>query len=175
MRSTSSCPRPGVTRGARTPRSACCLVDVDQLHAYNEAYGHLAGDDVLRRIAGAIGEVASRERASAFRYGGEEFALVFPSATLRRVRDAGEAVRAAVARLEIAHGAVASKRLTVSAGVACTAPRERGDEQQLIRRASDALYVAKTMGRNRVVTDEPPPAQASKTESANVSLMPYAP
>ena len=151
------------------------LVDVDQLHAFNDCYGHLAGDDLLRRIAEAIAPIAARERAFACRYGGEEFALLLARADATRVRDAGETVRAAVAALDIAHGGVPSKRLTVSAGAASLLPHERCEPSDLLRRASDALYVAKSMGRNRVVVDEPVTAYASKTESAKSSLTAYVP
>ena len=164
-------------RGARRTHDAVgmVLVDVDQLHAYNDAYGHLAGDDVLRRVGEAVAAIAERARTAAFRYGGEEFAVVCAHADTDAVRALAENVRAAVARMEIAHGAVASKRLSVSAGVACAAPDAHNGEHDLVRRVSDALYVAKSMGRNRVVVDEPAGAYASNAEPATASFTTPAP
>ena len=156
-------------RRARVPL-AVLLIDVDHLHAYNECYGHLAGDDVLRRIAAAVWDAARRERAFAARYGGEELAIVIEACDGERARVAGESLRAAIAALDIAHGGVPSRRLTVSIGVASMVPASRDGAHELLRRTADALYVAKAMGRNRVVGGETPEAYAPKTESATASF-----
>jgi diguanylate cyclase (GGDEF)-like protein len=161
-------------RRARVPLAAL-LLDVDHLQAYNACYGHLAGDDVLRRIASAASAAAVRERGFAARYGGEEFAIVLPACDAARAQAFADALRAAVVDLEIAHGGVPSRRLTVSIGVASAVPGSRDDARELVRRAADALYVAKTMGRNRVVAAEPPGTYAPKTESATASFTVYAP
>ncbi len=159
----------------RTPL-AVLLLDVDRLHAYNDCYGHLAGDDVLRRIASAAATAASRERGFAARYGGEELAVVLAACEGRRARDVAEALRADIVALDVAHGGVPSRRLTVSVGVASVGPDARDGAHDLMRRAADALYVAKTLGRNRVVGGEPPEERyAPKTESATASFTAYVP
>ena len=134
---------------------AVLMVDVDHFKAYNDTYGHLAGDRVLRHIARALEESAKRDNDLVARYGGEEFVVLLPGAD----RDGAQVIAArlldAIDRLQIEHGGVQSKRLTVSIGVASVVPIRPGDGSELVRRADTALYVAKSTGRNRVVVDEP--------------------
>jgi diguanylate cyclase (GGDEF)-like protein len=136
---------------------AAILVDLDRFHAYNEAYGHLAGDDVLRRIARVIAAAASRRDDVAARYAGDKFVLMLPDTDLPGARYVAEAILERVGFLAIAHPAQPTKRLGVSIGVTALTPRHGGTATaaDLVRRADAALYVAKTMGRNRVITDEP--------------------
>ena len=149
---------------ARSPLAAL-LVDADRFKAYNEAYGHLAGDDVLRRIARVIAAAASRRDDVAARYGNDKFVLLLPDTDLAGARYVGEAILERVAFLAIAHPAPPLKRLGVSIGVASLLPQHGGTATagDLVRRADAALYVAKTMGRNRVVSDEPSPAATAST------------
>jgi diguanylate cyclase (GGDEF)-like protein len=149
---------------ARSPLAAL-LVDVDRFKAYNEAYGHLAGDDVLRRIARVIAAAASRRDDAAARYADDKFVLLLPDTDLTGARYVAEAILERVAFLAIAHPAPPAKRLGVSIGVASLVPQHGGTAAaaDLVRRADAALYAAKTMGRNRVVTDEPFPAAAAST------------
>ncbi|HEY0613076.1 MAG TPA: GGDEF domain-containing protein [Candidatus Elarobacter sp.] len=139
---------------ARTPL-ATLLVDVDHLRKYNEIYGHLAGDDALRRIAGVLAGCASRRDDLAARYDGDTLLVVLCDTDLAGARSVAESILAAVARLEIAHGGAPSKRLSVTVGAAALVPDAGTETGELLRRAATALYIAKTMGRNRVVTDEP--------------------
>ena len=137
---------------------AALLVDVDHFRSFNELYGHHAGDDVLRRIAVALDASASRNAdALAGRYGGEEFLVVLPATNLAAAQKAADDVLEAIAALQIAHGGTPLKRLSVSIGIATIAAANQtaGGAEDLVRRASTALYVAKTMGRARAVTDEP--------------------
>ena len=148
---------------ARRARSslAVLLLDIDHFKQYNDVYGHHAGDDALRRIADALVQTVTRRREDvAARYGGEEFVVLLPDTELAGARRVAHAILLTVEALVIAHGGVPSKRLSVSIGVASLVPEHAGEGGELIRRASNALYVAKTMGRNRVVADEPaePPA-----------------
>ena len=153
---------------------AALLVDIDHFRSYNDTYGHPAGDDVLRRIAAALAPHAARGADLAGRYGGEEFLVLLPDTAMRGAQLIAARVRDAVAALEIAHGGVPSKRLSVSIGVASLVPAAPGDGGELTRRASSALYIAKSMGRNRVVADEPLLATVRQTlaniESASVSF-----
>jgi diguanylate cyclase (GGDEF)-like protein len=153
---------------------AAVLVDIDHFRSYNDTYGHPAGDDVLRRIAAALAPHAARGADLVGRYGGEEFLVLLPDTAMRGAQLIAARVRDAVAALEIAHGGVPSKRLSVSIGVASLVPAAPGDGGELTRRASSALYIAKSMGRNRVVADEPLLAAVRQTpaniESASVSF-----
>ena len=155
---------------ARSPLAAI-LVDIDHFRSYNETYGHHAGDDALRRIAASLGPHAARGADLAGRYGGEEFLVLLPDTDLAGAHLIAARMRGTVGALEIAHGGVASKRLSVSIGVASLVPEAHGNGAELMRRASSALYVAKAMGRNRVVADEPLGRQTpANTASATVSF-----
>ncbi len=143
---------------------AALLLDVDHFKKYNDEYGHLAGDDALRRIAAALAQTAARRHDDvAGRYGGEEFLVLLPETSLPDAVQIARGLQRSIEQLDIAHGAVPTRRLTVSTGVAAFVPQHDGDGGELIRRAADALYVAKTMGRNRVVADESPAPQAALT------------
>jgi diguanylate cyclase (GGDEF)-like protein len=130
---------------------AFALCDADCFKAYNDLFGHLAGDQALRMIAATIrGEL--REGDSAYRYGGEEMLLVLRGVSRRGALKVAERVRAAVERAGFPHPHAEAGVLTVSIGVATGA----GETGHLLARADAALYEAKRQGRNRVVaaTDE---------------------
>lgn len=153
----------GRARDTREPLAAI-LVDVDHFRKYNEAYGHLAGDDVLRRIAAALAAVTSRDDDVTGRYGGDTFLMLLGRSDLDGARHVADAARDAIAALDLAHGDVPARRVTASIGVAAVTAT-RTDASELVRRADTALYIAKSMGRNRVVVDEPaqPPAALQET------------
>ena len=141
--------------GTQTPL-AVLLHDVDHFRKYNEAYGHLAGDDVLRRIAATLTAVAARRHDVTGRYAGDKFLTVLPDTDLAGARHIADSARAAIIALDLAHGEAPSKRVTVSIGVASVIPPATdADPGDLLRRAATALHIAKAMGRNRVVADEP--------------------
>jgi diguanylate cyclase (GGDEF)-like protein len=122
------------------------LVDIDHFKAYNDGYGHLAGDDCLRRVASALGGV-DEEVA---RYGGEEFALLVLPADRAEVAATARRLHAAVAALGLEHRFAASGRVSVSVGAAMVASAAVGPAAALIARADAALYAAKAAGRDRV-------------------------
>jgi diguanylate cyclase (GGDEF)-like protein len=129
------------------------MVDIDHFKAYNDYYGHLAGDDCLQRVARTLETVVARPGDLAARYGGEEFALVLPD-TDNGARILGERCRAAVADLQIPHQASPLLPVvTASVGVATTIPRPGSTPEELIVRADQALYRAKLLGRNQVLTE----------------------
>jgi diguanylate cyclase (GGDEF)-like protein len=143
---------------------AALLLDVDHFKKYNDEYGHLAGDDALRRIAAALAKTTARRHDDvAGRYGGEEFLVLLPDTHLPDAVQIARALQRSIEMLDIAHGTVPTRRLTVSTGVASFVPQHDGDGGELIRRAGNALYLAKTMGRNRVVADESPAPQPALT------------
>jgi diguanylate cyclase (GGDEF)-like protein len=131
------------------------LVDIDHFKAFNDLYGHQAGDDALKRVAEVIDSCAQRPLDFAARFGGEEFALVLYGPAQDFGREIPEMLRRSVEELQIPHAeSTTSPWLTVSVGVAIVSP---GNERSLagaIQLADEALYQAKEEGRNRVVVKE---------------------
>ena len=128
------------------------LIDIDHFKKYNDHYGHLAGDDCLRRVAQALQHAVKRPFDLVARYGGEEFAVVLPDTGIPGAKRLAEEMRKAVELLEIAHAASAvSGRVTISSGVAAIAPEAGAQPDMLIAAADACLYEAKLAGRNRVV------------------------
>jgi diguanylate cyclase (GGDEF)-like protein len=128
------------------------LFDVDYFKKYNDRYGHVAGDEALRRVAQSIAATA-RVADHVYRYGGEELVVVFPETPLERARMAAERMIEGVRHLEIPHEESPVGHVTVSAGVdgvrgSRGAPR---DWRDLVRTVDEKLYRAKQAGRDRVV------------------------
>jgi diguanylate cyclase (GGDEF)-like protein len=126
-------------------RCAAAMCDVDNFKRYNDRFGHVAGDDALRKIARALATTV-RASDSVYRYGGEEFLILLPEQSIDEARQAMERVRSHVAALELSPNG--RDALTVSIGVA-----ELGDDWSVdhwIERADRALYEAKERGKNRV-------------------------
>ena len=137
------------SRRERTPL-ALIMTDVDFFKKYNDAYGHLGGDECLRRIATVLTHGARRPGDVAARYGGEEFALVLPHTTLEGAAVVAEGLRSGVAALNILHaGSSVSPHVTLSLGVAFATPDSPHLEPEaLVHLADQALYEAKRAGRN---------------------------
>jgi diguanylate cyclase (GGDEF)-like protein len=125
------------------------MVDVDNFKAYNDAHGHLGGDECLKRIAAAV---ASEMRANDLvaRYGGEEFAVILPNQSLRGAAIVAERIRRRVERLGVPDGKMPGKLVTVSIGAATAFAAPDTVPAQLVATADAALYRAKHMGRNRI-------------------------
>ncbi|MEJ7840709.1 MAG: diguanylate cyclase [Rubrobacter sp.] len=127
---------------------AAVLCDVDFFKTYNDRYGHLAGDDVLRRVAATISS-GLRTGDTAYRYGGEEFLVVLPEQDAEAAAAITDRLRQAVEDLGIPHAdGTPSGVVTISAGVAVSTGS--GDADGLLKAADRALYAAKEAGRNRV-------------------------
>lgn len=127
------------------------LIDIDCFKAYNDHYGHLQGDNCLRRVARVLHDQTSRPRDLVARYGGEEFALILPH-TDCAAKSLGEQCRAAVEALALPHAASPiTSCVTVSVGIASMVPQRGSQPVDLIAQADQALYHAKKTGRNRVV------------------------
>lgn len=134
---------------------AAVLLDVDHFKAYNDLYGHLAGDQCLAMLAQAIRQTLSGLSgidALAARIGGEEFAVILGGATREQTQHLAEAIRHAVAALRITHQASDNGVVTVSIGVAFFATTAEGSSSDLLKQADDALYLAKDEGRNQVAS-----------------------
>ena len=119
------------------------MIDVDYFKRYNDSFGHLAGDEVLRGVARLL-ETTCRATDIVGRYGGEEFAIVLPHTIEAGAREIAERLRAAVERHDWPHASI-----TVSVGIA-TGSADTADADQVLREADFALYLAKQGGRNRV-------------------------
>ncbi len=129
------------------------LFDVDHFKAFNDRYGHLTGDDCLRRVSRCIGEGIRRSGDLAARYGGEEIAMLLPATDADGSARTAVQICGAVAGLQIAHAESSFGIVTVSAGVAAINPvNSNVDPATLIRAADVALYQAKANGRNCVRT-----------------------
>jgi diguanylate cyclase (GGDEF)-like protein len=132
---------------------ALILVDVDSFKAFNDHYGHLAGDECLKRIAGALQSCCRRPADLVARYGGEEFAILLPGTDLAGAVKIAEAARHAVARLRIPHArSHAGAVVSISGGVAVFDHARVTTSQQLIDAADQNLYRAKELGRNRTIS-----------------------
>ncbi len=134
-----------IRRAARRGEPVSVLmVDIDHFKAYNDQFGHQAGDEVLRACAGAVRE-AVRERDLVGRYGGEELMVILPGADCAEAGAVAERIRGSVAALSWPH-----RPVTLSVGVACF-PRQADSAELLVARADTALYAAKARGRDTVV------------------------
>ena len=128
------------------------LVDIDHFKAYNDLYGHQAGDNCIRRVASIIARATKRPFDFCARYGGEEFALVLYAPSGTDATALPERIRRETMALEIPHAhAEAAKVLTVSIGSATALPDTKRSLAGLIQTADEALYRAKQLGRNRVL------------------------
>ncbi|GAA4874355.1 CHASE domain-containing protein [Ferrimonas pelagia] len=138
--------------GARSGKPLCLmLLDVDHFKAYNDNYGHRAGDQTLRNIAKALHKRLNRPRDMLARYGGEEFAVILPESS-ENPAVLGRGLCEAVMAEQIKHefgGDVGV--VTVSIGVATLVPGGKGEAKHLVELADQALYRAKADGRNQVV------------------------
>jgi diguanylate cyclase (GGDEF)-like protein/PAS domain S-box-containing protein len=125
------------------------MVDVDNFKQYNDAYGHLGGDECLQRIASAV---SSEMRANDLvaRYGGEEFAVILPNQSLKGAAIVAERIRCRVEQLRLPNLGSKQHVVTVSIGAATALASVETDPSQLVATADSALYRAKHMGRNRI-------------------------
>ena len=136
---------------AREPL-ALLMADIDSFKSYNDAYGHQAGDEVLRRVAAVLGEAARRPTDIAARYGGEEFVVALPNTDSDGALLVAQGLVEAVRGLGIAHGRSGTKPwVTVSIGVGVIVPSSDDSLDTLLRIADRALYAAKGLGKDTVV------------------------
>jgi len=126
------------------------LLDADCFKAYNDLYGHPAGDGVLKTAASCIRAGLDRPADLAARYGGEEFAVLLPDTDIHGAVAVAERIRRAVETSGVPHAAAPSGFVSVSLGVASVVPSDRHPATLLVDHADAALYRAKRLGRNRV-------------------------
>ena len=136
------------------------LTDIDHFKNFNDAYGHLTGDQVLRLVATAVKNNVKGQDTAA-RYGGEEFAVILPNTVLRSAITVADHIRRAVMTKELMKRSTGEHlgRVTISIGVA--ALRKSDSPQALIERTDSCLYAAKRHGRNRVMCETDPEVVAN--------------
>ncbi len=149
---------------------ALLMTDIDHFKNFNDKFGHLTGDQVLRLVALSVKQnVKGRDVAS--RYGGEEFGVVLPNTTLESATTVAEQIRRAVMGKELMKRSSGERlgRVTISIGAAVLRPDDTA--QSLIERADACLYAAKRNGRNCVMCEADPEAtaQAGKVATARVA------
>jgi diguanylate cyclase (GGDEF)-like protein len=132
---------------------ALLMIDVDHFKQFNDNYGHLEGDACLRAVANALEAGVRKDGAFVSRFGGEEFVVLVPDATVDEAVKLAERLRAAVEKIEIA--VLRARHVTISIGVASLVAAGSDGATSLIEAADDALYAAKQHGRNRVVAFTP--------------------
>jgi diguanylate cyclase (GGDEF)-like protein len=129
---------------------ALAMIDLDHFKRFNDHYGHLAGDQCLRQVASVLAGHAKRSGELVARYGGEEFAVILPGLGPEQAMEWAEDLRSRVAELQIAHQDSDQGVVTISCGVVAMVPTGERVAVDLIRLADQALYRAKSAGRNRV-------------------------
>ncbi|BCS54218.1 diguanylate cyclase [Geobacter sp. SVR] len=127
------------------------MIDIDYFKLFNDGYGHVAGDECLRKVALKLVETLKRPSDMAARYGGEEFACILPETDAAGALLVAEELRHEVEALQIPHeSSEVSSRVTISVGVASMTPSPGESYVAIAEQADQALYAAKKEGRNRV-------------------------
>lgn len=130
------------------------IIDIDHFKQFNDTYGHLAGDEVLRKVAQAVQAAFRRPKDLVVRLGGEEFVVVLPATPLGHLAMLAQRAVEAVEALDLAHSSSpVSGRVTISVGGAGCQPDREDRRLALMEAADKALYEAKRLGRNRAVID----------------------
>ncbi|MCO8311651.1 sensor domain-containing diguanylate cyclase [Pseudomonas mandelii] len=139
-------------RARRTHTSlALLMIDVDHFKSFNDHYGHLAGDECLRKLSTIITDNIQRPGDLAARFGGEEFTVVLPGTDYVGAFLVAEKIRRAVQQMDIKHSGSPEGIVTVSLGVCAYNQTSQSEPEDLIGAADKALYVAKASGRNMSV------------------------
>ncbi|MGL5033152.1 MAG: diguanylate cyclase domain-containing protein [Microcystaceae cyanobacterium] len=130
------------------------LIDVDYFKKYNDTYGHLLGDDCLRKIAQVLHHVSKRATDLAARYGGEEFVLVLPHTNSQGAQELAKRIQKAIAAQRIPHqNSLVNDYVTLSIGIATVTPNLAMEMLDFIHAADQALFQAKSQGRDRVIVN----------------------
>jgi diguanylate cyclase (GGDEF)-like protein len=129
------------------------MIDLDHFKAYNDKYGHQAGDICLRRVAKSLCGWTRRPIDLVARYGGEEFVCIYPGSDWEGAEKLAESLRVAVEEMKIEHKlSPVADHVTISLGVASCKPADTDRPEDLLAAADEALYEAKKGARNRVIT-----------------------
>lgn len=128
------------------------MIDIDYFKQYNDHYGHLQGDECLKRVANTLGSAATRARDAFARFGGEEFVLVLPETDEISAHKIAERCRSLIFKEQIPHEkSKTGQLLTVSMGVGTITPTHKDEVMAFIDAVDQRLYQAKQKGRNCIV------------------------
>lgn len=142
------------------------LCDIDYFKLYNDTYGHQVGDQCLQQIAQGISRASKRPGDLVARYGGEEFAVVLPSTDLEGAVGVARRIQSEIQYLELTHAqSNVSEYVTLSMGASSTVPPPDSFPEMLLGAADQALYEAKSQGRNRTITSESESTQSPSESS----------
>jgi diguanylate cyclase len=155
------------TKEANQPLSLL-MADIDHFKSFNDKYGHLTGDQVLRLVALSMKQNVKGQDVAA-RYGGEEFVVALPNTSLQSAITVADHIRRAVMTKELMKRSSGERlgRITISIGAAALRPTDTA--QSLIERADVCLYAAKRNGRNRVICEADPEATPQAARPARVA------
>lgn len=131
------------------------FIDVDYFKGFNDTYGHIAGDDALRKVASILDDSLRRDSEFVARFGGEEFIVLATEMTAEQAIMHAENLCRSVRDLDIPHAASPHQFLTISCGVVRMKPSSIAQPEVLLEQADRALYQAKARGRNQVASCEP--------------------
>ncbi len=148
--------------------SSVIVMDVDKFKNFNDNYGHLAGDQVLEKLAQVIRQCV-RNKDVPCRFGGEEFTVMLSHADAAAAKTVAERLRTNVAKMRVPWEEIVLPQVTISLGVFTFGPDSDLEATEILRRADEALYVSKNNGRNCNTVWEPGlvesvPAMAPKKE-----------
>ena len=142
------------------------MFDIDHFKKFNDAYGHLPGDDCLKSIGAALKSIVHRATDVVSRYGGEEFVVILPETDLRGAVILAESIRKSVLGMKIPHETSETEHyVTISLGVVSIKPKQLVSSKQLISLADEALYRAKGQGRNQIVVMDDNKSFKCRTQS----------
>lgn len=132
---------------------AIMMIDIDHFKLYNDSYGHIQGDEIIKRVAQVILQHSSRSSDFVARYGGEEFAIILSDTELENAKIIAEEIRNEVASLLLPHKAsITAPYVTISIGLASALVKDKNEVLHLMAQADDALYNAKLNGRNTIAS-----------------------
>jgi diguanylate cyclase len=153
---------------AKSEPLSLMMTDIDHFKNFNDSFGHLTGDQVLRLVASSVKQNVKGQDTAA-RYGGEEFAIILPNTVLRSAIVVGDHIRRAVMTKELMKRSTGEHlgRVTVSIGVATL--HKNDTAQSLIERTDVCLYAAKRHGRNRVMSETDPEVSTSTAPATQVA------
>ena len=139
------------------------MIDIDWFKAYNDTYGHPAGDECLRQVSRCLVDCVKRPADTVARYGGEEFVVLLPGTDAAGAKVVAELFASRLAERSMPHSGSPLGRVTVSTGIATGQGRMlRAESHRLLATADSALYDAKAKGRNRVAERTFEPTSAGK-------------
>ncbi|MEJ2592579.1 MAG: GGDEF domain-containing protein [Candidatus Thiodiazotropha sp.] len=134
------------------PRFSVLMLDIDHFKHFNDSYGHIIGDEVIRRVGSTMKELL---RTSDFpaRYGGEEFTVVLPATPIDDAMEIARRIHQAIGKLVLVRRSTKEKLPGITVSIGAAIFRGGDDRDSLLERADQALYLAKKGGRNRIMTE----------------------